>query len=103
VRAAAASAVSELVLQHPSGIVQEFPRMRRKYVPSVQGGTQQVMDRSGEHLAVLVREAPEIRQAAGRPDVLYPSEPRSASSASMESYTFPSGASPPGRDGYLAS
>jgi len=71
--------------------------------PSVQGGTQQLMDGSGEHLAVLVRKAPEIRQEAGRPDVLHPSELRSASNASMESYTFPSGASSPGRDGYLAS
>jgi hypothetical protein len=35
--------------------------------PSVQGGTQQLMDRSGEHLAVLVRKAPEIRQEARRP------------------------------------
>jgi len=71
--------------------------------PSVQGGTQQFMDSSCEHLAVLVRKPPEIRQEARRPNVPQPSEPRSASSASMESYTFPSGASSPGRDWYLAS
>src|ERR1700730_4005038 len=79
------------------------PRCSASMCPSVQGGTQQLMDRSGEHLAVLVRKAPEIRQEARRPDVLQPSEPRSASSASMESYAFPSGASSPGRDGYLTS
>jgi hypothetical protein len=38
------------------------------------------MDRSGEHLAVLVWKVPEIRQEARGPDVLHPSEPRSASS-----------------------
>lgn len=71
--------------------------------PSVQGWTQQLMDRGGKHLAVLIRKAPEICQEARRPDVFHPSEPRSASSASMESYTLPYGASSPGRDGYLAS
>jgi hypothetical protein len=46
---------------------------------------------------MLIEKAAEIRQKAGRPDVLHSSGPRSASSASIESYTFPSGTSSPGR------
>jgi hypothetical protein len=43
--------------------------------PSVQGGTQQLMNRGGKHLAVLIRKAQEICQEARRPDVFHPSEP----------------------------
>jgi hypothetical protein len=71
--------------------------------PSIQSRTQQLMDRDSEHLAVLIRKAAEVHQEAGSPDVLHSSGPRSASSASIESYTFPSGTSSPVRDGYLAS
>jgi hypothetical protein len=80
-----------------------WPRCSAGVRAIVQSRTQHLMDRVGEHLAVLIRKAAEVRQEARRPDVLHSSGPRSASSASIESYTFLSGTSSPGRDGYRAS
>jgi hypothetical protein len=39
--------------------------------PGIQSRTQQLMHRVDEHLAVLIREAAEVRQEAGGPDVLH--------------------------------
>ena len=43
--------------------------------PAWTGGTQQLMDRDCEHLAVLIRKAAELRQETGCPDVLHSSGP----------------------------
>jgi hypothetical protein len=66
---------------------------------SVQRGTENLRYGLHEQLMMLVRQAAQVRRA----NILHSPAPRSATSASIESYTLPTGTSSPGRDGYLLS
>jgi hypothetical protein len=75
------------------------PRDRPLVGASVQRGTKNLMYGLREQLAVFVRQAAQVDKETRRPNMLHSPSPRSATSASIESYTLPSGMSSPGPDG----
>ncbi len=68
---------------------------------SVQRRAENLMDGRYEQFAVLIRQTAQVDQETSRANILHSPVPRSATSASIESYTLPSGMSSPGADGWL--
>jgi len=79
------------------------PRLGPLMGASVQRGTEDLMYGLHEQFAVLVGQAAQVDQETRRANILHSPAPRSATSASIESYTLPSGTSSPDRGGCLLS